>query len=192
MKRILVLLFLTLLATPLLAQVMPAQGPRPMQGRRMQRMPAMQGRAGMMRLRDGKWWKNAELAQKLNLTDQQIQKMEDIYQAHRLRLIDQVAAVQKAEVTLQPMLEADRPDETQVIAQIDKVATARAELEKSNARMLLGIRQVLTPEQWKQLKTETPPPSRMGMPGMRMRMPGPSGPQGPGAGPTPPPQPEEE
>jgi len=33
----------------------------------------------------------------------------------------------------------------------DKVADARAALEKANARMLLGIRQVLTPEQWSML-----------------------------------------
>jgi Spy/CpxP family protein refolding chaperone len=92
------------------------------------------------------------------------------------------------------MLSADRPDEAQVLAQIDKVAQARAELEKSHARMLLGIRQVLTTDQWKQLKTEM---SRGGM-----RRMGPGGPGGPGGrrgpgGPQapqspPPPQPQDQ
>jgi hypothetical protein len=40
------------------------------------------------------------------------------------------------------------------------VAQARAELEKANARMLLGIRRVLTPDQWKKLQAETPRPGR--------------------------------
>jgi len=131
----------------------------------------------------GKWWNNADLANKLNLTDQQVQQMEQIYQQHRLKLIDQVAAVQKQEVMLEPMLSADRPDETQVLAQIDKVAQARAELEKSNARMLLGIRQVLSADQWKQLKSEMPP-----APMRRMGPDGPDGPRGRRGPDGPPPQ----
>jgi Spy/CpxP family protein refolding chaperone len=123
---------------------------------------------------EGTWWRNTELAKKLNLSDQQVQQMEQIYQQNRLKLIDQVAAVQKAEVTLEPMLAADKPDENQVLAQIDKIAQARAELEKSHARMLLGIRQVLTADQWKQLKTEMPRPAM----GMRRPGPGEGGPEG--------------
>jgi len=120
-----------------------------------------------------------------------VQQMEQIYQQHRLKLIDQVATVQKQEVLLEPMLAADRPDEAQVLAQIDKVAAARAELEKSNARMLLGIRQVLSAEQWKQLKDEMPrgPMRRMGPEGSGAFR-GRRGPDGPPQAP-PPPQEEE-
>ena len=63
--------------------------------------------------------------------------MDDIFQQSRLKLIDLHAALQKEEATLDPLINADSPDETKVLAQIDKVAQARAELEKSNARMLL-------------------------------------------------------
>lgn len=108
------------------------------------------GRGGLER----KWWNNHELAKKLGLTDVQIKKMESIFQNHRLLLIDLHANLERQEVILEPMINADQPDEQQVLAQIDKVAQARAELEKSNARMLFAIRKVLTPEQWKQLKSE--------------------------------------
>jgi Spy/CpxP family protein refolding chaperone len=95
---------------------------------------------GMMRGPwEGKWWKNAELAQKLGLTDDQISKMEQIFQDHRLQLIDLHAALEKAEVVLEPMINADHPDEQQTLTQIDKVAQARANLEKSNARMLFAF-----------------------------------------------------
>lgn len=50
------------------------------------------------------------------------------------------------------MIEADQPNETQVLAQIDKVAQARAELEKADARMLFDIRKTLTADQWQKLK----------------------------------------
>ena len=57
---------------------------------------------------------------------------------------------------MEPLVAAESPDEAKIVAQIDKVAQARAELEKANARMLLGIRRLLTPEQWNQLKTGSP------------------------------------
>ena len=53
-------------------------------------------------------------------------------------------------------MSADTPDEPKILAQIDRVAQARAELEKANARLLLGIRRVLTPDQWKKLQADTP------------------------------------
>jgi hypothetical protein len=54
------------------------------------------------------------------------------------------------------LLSAEQPDETRILAQIDKVAQSRAELEKANARMLLGLRSVLTTAQWKTLQTLGP------------------------------------
>ena len=136
-------------AVALAQQPQPPQPPQPPQGMG----PGMGG--GM-----GRWWKNPEMVEKLGVTADQQKKMDDIFQQHRLKLIDVTAAVEREEVTLQPMMEADQPDEARIVAQIDKVAQARAELEKANARMLLGIRRVLTPDQWKKLQAETPRPGR--------------------------------
>ena len=108
----------------------------------------------------GRWWKNPEMVEKLGVTADQQKRMDDIFQQHRLKLIDLTASVEREEVTLEPMMQADQPDEARIVAQIDKVAQARAELEKANARMLLGIRRVLTPDQWKKLQAETPRPGR--------------------------------
>ena len=102
----------------------------------------------------GMWWKNPDLVQKLTLTADQQKRMDDIFQKSRLDLIDLKAALERQEVLLQPMLAENPPDTNKVLAQIDKVAQARADLEKSNARMLLGIRGVLSPDQWTKLQTE--------------------------------------
>jgi protein CpxP len=104
----------------------------------------------------GRWWMDPALIQKLGLTADQQKRIDGLFQQSRLKLIDLSAGVQKEEAILEPLLEADRPDETQVLAQIDRVAQARAELEKANARMLLGFRGVLTLEQWKKLESEGP------------------------------------
>ena len=101
-----------------------------------------------------KWWKDSALMQKLGVSDDQVQKIEKIFQDHRLQLIDLHAALEKQEAILDPLIEADQPNEAQVITQIDKVAQARANLEKSNAQMLLAIRRVLTVDQWKKLRDQ--------------------------------------
>jgi Spy/CpxP family protein refolding chaperone len=102
----------------------------------------------------GMWWKNPDLAQKIGLSADQQKRMDDIFQKSRLELIDLKAALEKQEVLLQPMLAENPPDTNKVLAQIDRTAQARADLEKANARMLLGIRGVLTPDQWTKLQAE--------------------------------------
>jgi Spy/CpxP family protein refolding chaperone len=105
--------------------------------------------------------------------------MDEIFNTNRLKLIDLFAAVQKEEAVMEPLVAADPPDENKLLAQIDRVAQARAELEKANARMLLGIRRQLTHEQWLKLKAERPP--MHGPRGMGPREGGPgSGPDGSG------------
>ncbi len=140
----------------------------------------------------GRWWDDPYFVKKLGLSDDQQKKMDDIFNTNRLKLIDLSATLQKEEAIMEPLVAADPPDEAKLLAQIDRVAQARAELEKGNARMLLGIRRQLTHEQWLKLKAERPP-MRDGMrdQGRRMERHRDSGP-GPGAGPDgggPPPPP---
>ena len=98
----------------------------------------------------GRWWNNPKVVERLKLTDEQRKSFDGIYLAHREKLIDLRASVEKAELEMEPLIGGDQPNEAAILAQIDKVAQARAELEKANARFLLAIRAKLTPEQWKQ------------------------------------------
>lgn len=123
-------------------------GPPPMEGRR----PPME-RAFHMGPH-GRWWNNPEFAQKLNLTADQQKRMEAVFEQARPNLMDLSANVRSQETALEPLLGVDQPDEGKILAQIDHVAQARAELEKANARMLLGLRRVLTPDQWKTLQAD--------------------------------------
>jgi Spy/CpxP family protein refolding chaperone len=100
----------------------------------------------------GRWWNNPRIVEKLKLTDDQRKAMDAIFQNHREKLIDLRANVEKAEVEMEPLVKADQPNESAVMSQIDKVAQARAELEKANARFLFALRAKLTPEQWKQVQ----------------------------------------
>jgi len=114
----------------------------------------------------GMWWKNPMVVQRLTLTPEQTKKMDDIFQKSRIELIDLKANVEKQQVLLEPMLSVNPLDSAKAMAQIDKVAQSRAELEKANARMLLGIRAVLTPDQWTKLRDHQGPggPGQQGGP----------------------------
>jgi len=100
----------------------------------------------------GRWWNNPNIVEKLKLTDDQRKAMDEIFQQHREKLVDLRANVEKAEIEMDPLVKADQPNESAVMAQIDKVAQSRAELEKANARFLFELRAKLTPDQWKQVQ----------------------------------------
>jgi len=94
----------------------------------------------------------SKVADQLGLNQDQRTKLDAIRQQNRINLIDLHASLEKEEATLEPMMQADTPDENKITSQIDRVAQARAELEKAHARMLLQIRTVLTPDQWSKLQ----------------------------------------
>ena len=100
----------------------------------------------------GRWWNNPKVVERLKLTDEQRKTFDGILLDHRAKLIDLRASLEKTELTLEPLMSDDQPNEAKILAQIDKVAQARAELEKANAGFLLAIRAKLTPEQWKQVQ----------------------------------------
>jgi len=100
----------------------------------------------------GRWWNNPKVVDALKLTDAQRKEMDATMLAHREKLVDLHANLQKAELEMEPLMGDDQPNEAKILAEIDKIAAARAELEKANARFLLGIRAKLTPDQWKALK----------------------------------------
>lgn len=163
------LLAFILTAATLLAQPAPADQPTPAptpQGRMFQAGPMGPASGGEMRMRrgggmrggpgmpGGTWWKDSQIVQAIGLSDQQAQQIEKTFQDHRMQLVDLHANLEKAELQMEPMMGSDQPNEAQVNAQIDKIAQARAALEKSNAQMLFAVRRVLTPDQWKKLQAQ--------------------------------------
>jgi Spy/CpxP family protein refolding chaperone len=134
-----------------------AQGPEPGMGPGSggpgfgMHRPPMEEALGL-RGAHGRWWNDPALIEKLKLTDEQRKAMDEILLNHREKLIDMRAAVDKAELEMEPLIGDDQPNEARILAQIDKIAQARAELEKANARFLLAIRGKLSPDQWKGLK----------------------------------------
>lgn len=146
----------------------------------------------------GRFWDNPRVSSALKITPDQQKAMDEILFQHREKLIDLQANLKKAELDMEPLMNADEPNRAAIEAQIDKVVAARGALEKANANFLLDIRMKLTPDQWKQIKDFRAEGGMHQMRrdwrpggGQRMRMRGPNGPNGgpePQNAPTPPPQ----
>jgi len=171
MKYMRVLMVVVMLAAGALAQA-PGDCPAPAPPRAGMRPGMMRGPGGMgpgpgM----GKWWTNPAMAQKLGLSEAQGQQMEKSFQEHRVKLTELRNSLNGLESALEPMIGMNRLNEAQITSQIEKIAQARASLEKLNSLMLLDMRRALSAEQWKQLQQQR----------MTPRMPG---------GPTPPPPPQ--
>jgi len=146
----------------------------------------------------GAWWKNSAVAKALNLTDDQQQQLEKNFMDYRLKLVDLRADLERQEILLQPLMDANQLDEAAISKQLDAVIAARGRLEKTNGMMNVSLRKVLTPEQWQKLKAHFQQMTRRGRmmgagrfqrPGGRRMMGGfTGGPQGQNTPPPPPPQ----
>ena len=75
----------------------------------------------------GRWWNRPKVIERLKLTVDQRKAMDGILLAHREKLIDLRASVERVELEMEPLISADQPDEARILSQIDKVAQARAE-----------------------------------------------------------------
>jgi Spy/CpxP family protein refolding chaperone len=106
-----------------------------------------------MRGEMGKWWRDPEISKKLQLSEGQITQLDQIFYEHRVKLIDHGAEMEKQDLKLQSLLDADTPDEGQIGSQVDLVLAARGKLEREYTFMNLDLRKVLSLDQWRQLKS---------------------------------------
>jgi TonB family protein len=100
----------------------------------------------------GKWWKNSEIVKQLQLSENQISQIEQRFLNHRRELMGLNAELKSREQKLKMLMRNEPPDDAQVLAQTELIATTRAVLEKANASMMLSIRKELTKEQWRRLE----------------------------------------
>lgn len=140
-----------------------------------------------------RFWDNPRIAAALKITPDQQKAMDNILFEHREKLIDLEATLKKAELDMEPLMNADQPSKEAIEAQIEKVVAARGALEKANANFLLAIRLKLTSDQWQQIKNFRAEHSMHMMrdrgPRTRMHVPGGSGESAPASPPAQPPSP---
>ena len=133
------------------------------------------------------WW-DSPIARDLKLSEDQRGKIRETVSAYRDQLIQERADVQKAEGTLEDLMNEDQVDQAKVAEAIDQLVARRGALMKTVSMMSLKLRMVLTPEQWKELQGRRPEGrmlQRKGFPRERRMDRRPGGPRNPDEPPPP-------
>ena len=97
------------------------------------------------------WWRNEQAKKELGLTVEQVAKIQSIHESTIGELRQEVDELRRCEAKLDRLLESST-DEAVLARQIDRVETARANLNKTRSVMFVRMRLVLTSEQRGRLK----------------------------------------
>jgi hypothetical protein len=100
----------------------------------------------------GKWWRRPEVIQRLELTNEQQDRLDEVFRAAADDLIDAKGAVEKLQVALRGELDRAqvRRPELQRIAKL--LSDARGKLFERELMMLADMRGVLDETQWRKVR----------------------------------------
>jgi Spy/CpxP family protein refolding chaperone len=93
-----------------------------------------------------------EIAKKLGLNADQKASVEKLYYDSKSTGIDLQAKSDKARLELERVMMADTLDEKTALKDFEAAAAAETEVRRNDLKLMLGLRKILTPEQWTALK----------------------------------------
>ena len=99
-----------------------------------------------------KWWQSEKFQKELQLTTDQIARIEEEFQTTVPELRQKKETLDQLERSLSRLIDT-AADETAVMQQADRVEEVRSDLSKTRTRMLVRIRRVLNPDQRAKLVT---------------------------------------
>jgi Spy/CpxP family protein refolding chaperone len=95
----------------------------------------------------GRWWQSERFQKELGLTQEQITRIEGIYQSATPLLRAQKEAFDRREEKLSKVIADPKSDEAMVVQATDRLEAARNEMGRTRTLMIFRIRRVLTDEQ---------------------------------------------
>ncbi len=104
-------------------------------------------RGGLQLGPPGRWWDDKHFAKDLKLRPDQQRRMDALFEENRSGLLKRLEALEQEQNRMEALTHAKAPDQFGLFAQIDRVAQARAELEKANTHLLLQLRGEMDPDQ---------------------------------------------
>jgi Spy/CpxP family protein refolding chaperone len=98
-----------------------------------------------------RWWDDKHYAKTLHLRPDQKKRMDGLFDENRANLVNRYEALQQEEQKMETLSHAQTLDEAALFAQIDRVAQARADLEKATTHYMLQVRKEMDADQIKRL-----------------------------------------
>ena len=109
--------------------------------------PAWSGPIG-----DGKWWEIPRISEKLALTREQTERINEIWTDHRKHIIDTRGEIEKAFLDLENLLGKTTVDTQQAYQLAERLGQLHAKQAEQRLKMTIDTRQLLSVEQFETLK----------------------------------------
>lgn len=100
----------------------------------------------------GKWWQRPEIIQELQLTNEQQDRLDEIFRGAANELIDAKADVDKLQVAIRGELDRPQVRKTELMRIAQQLSAARGRLFERELTMLVDMRAVLNDAQWKRMR----------------------------------------
>jgi Spy/CpxP family protein refolding chaperone len=100
------------------------------------------------------WWQDKTLREKLQLKEQQLQQMNQIFNAYKEKRIELTADAQKLQLRLNNLLTQEKLDEKAVDQTQTKLIQTRTQMFQEMLGMKIAVRKVLMPDQIRLLLSE--------------------------------------
>lgn len=104
-------------------------------------------RGGLQLGPPGRWWDDKHYAKPLHLRPEQQKRMDGLFEENRANLVSRYQVLQQEESKMEALSRGQTLEESALFAQIDRVAQARADLEKANTHLMLQVRKEMDADQ---------------------------------------------
>lgn len=94
-----------------------------------------------------KWWKNPNIVAELNLTNNQANRIENIFSSYKGNIMSLNSQLMEKEKQLRKLIRNPNATQDEVLKLTDEVENLKGELRRLEVKMFLEIREVLTAEQ---------------------------------------------
>ena len=108
--------------------------------------------ANAQQMPPGKWWQRPEIVQRLELTNDQQEKLDEIFRGAANGLIDAKGEVEKLQISLRGELDRPQVRRAEVLRVAKQLNDARGHLFEREITMLMEMRGVLSDDQWRKVR----------------------------------------
>ena len=101
----------------------------------------------------GKWWYNPKIQKNLDLSKKEIKKLDNLFAKSRRKLIKLKSEVENEQFELDQLLGQKKVDDAKVKKQFQKLEKSRNKLANERLEFVIGVRNILGPDRFQQLKS---------------------------------------
>lgn len=111
-------------------------------------------RQGRMGIPSSKWWKRPDVAGKVGITEEEKEKLDNMYYKYRYLMIDLRSQVKKERLELEQLIDSKAFNDKACLDQFTKLQKAKNTVAAEKFRFLVQVRKLLNLDRFQQLKEQ--------------------------------------